>query len=102
MNLYSRQEAHFDEESERVGGVMAAHAAIAVVNATAYWEKANLSDQLSQAMASRAVIEQAKGVIMATMGCSAEDAFEVLRQQSQAQNEKLRDIADAIVRRQKR
>ena len=53
-------------------------------------------------MASRAVIEQAQGVIMATMGCSAEDAFEVLRQQSQAQNEKLRDVAEAIVRRQKR
>jgi len=40
-----------------------------------------------------AVIEQAKGVIMATMGCGPDAAFAVLVAQSQAQNRKLRDVA---------
>ena len=41
----------------------------------------------------RSVIEQAKGVIMSTMQCSADAAFAVLVAQSQAENRKLRDIA---------
>ena len=49
------------------------------------------------AMESRAVIEQAKGVLMAQQGIDAEQAFEVLRGASQRYNRKLRDIARGIV-----
>jgi AmiR/NasT family two-component response regulator len=41
----------------------------------------------------RAVIEQAKGVIMSSMGCGADAAFAVLVAQSQDQNRKLHEIA---------
>jgi AmiR/NasT family two-component response regulator len=51
-------------------------------------------------MASRAVIEQAKGVIMATTRCSADEAFRVLAEQSQHENRKLREVAEEIVGRQ--
>jgi AmiR/NasT family two-component response regulator len=50
------------------------------------------------AMESRAVIEQAKGVLMAQRRLDAEAAFEVLREASQRYNRKLRDIASGIVR----
>lgn len=50
-------------------------------------------DGLKTAMRSRAVIDQAKGVIMSTMGCSADAAFAVLVQQSSSQNRKLAEIA---------
>ena len=59
-------------------------------------------DGLHQTMEHRAVIEQAKGVIMSTVGCTADEAFELLRQQSQTENVKLRDIALGIVERQHR
>lgn len=55
------------------------------------------AEALERAMESRAVIEQAKGVIMATARVDAEAAFEILRQQSQAENRKLRDVAAEIV-----
>jgi AmiR/NasT family two-component response regulator len=55
-------------------------------------------DNLQRAIESRAVIEQAKGMIMMTMRCTADQAFEVLRSQSQTENVKLRDVAEALVR----
>ena len=48
-------------------------------------------------MSSRAVIEQAKGVLMAEQGCLPEEAFELLRAASQRENVKLREIAERIV-----
>jgi hypothetical protein len=52
---------------------------------------------LRLAMESRAEIEQAKGIVMATMRCSAEQAFDVLRSQSQHQNRRLREICQELV-----
>ena len=49
------------------------------------------------AMDSRAVIEQAKGVLMAQRRIDADQAFDVLREASQRYNRKLRDIAQGIV-----
>jgi hypothetical protein len=57
---------------------------------------------LRAALEGRASIEQAKGVIMAAMQCSPDDAFEVLVVQSQHENRKLRDVARDIVAAQDR
>lgn len=67
-----------------------------------YWSAASEATGLVRAIESRAVIEQAKGVIMATTGCSADEAFGLLREQSQMENRKLRDIASEIVARHER
>jgi AmiR/NasT family two-component response regulator len=48
-------------------------------------------------MQHRGVIEQAKGILMATHRCSPDEAFTMLRQRSQTDNRKLRDIAIDIV-----
>ncbi|MGE0796033.1 MAG: GAF and ANTAR domain-containing protein [Acidimicrobiia bacterium] len=102
LNLYSRRPRGFTDEDHQRGVQLAAAAAIVLANASAYWQAFEMSEQLNEAMASRAVIEQAKGVLMATMGCDAERAFELLREQSQAENRKLRDIAHEIADRQPR
>jgi AmiR/NasT family two-component response regulator len=52
---------------------------------------------LREAMRSRAVIEQAKGVIIGATGCGPDEAFALLRQQSQHLNQKLRDVAQDVV-----
>jgi transcriptional regulator with GAF, ATPase, and Fis domain len=49
--------------------------------------------QLSTALTSRAVIDQAKGILMALHRIPADDAFDLLVKASQEQNAKLRDIA---------
>jgi transcriptional regulator with GAF, ATPase, and Fis domain len=98
LNLYSRAPNGFSEDDEATGTVLASAAAIVLVNASAYWQAAHLSEQLAQAMQSRAVIEQAKGILMARAPhLSADHAFDLLRKASQRENVKLRDIAQRIV-----
>jgi AmiR/NasT family two-component response regulator len=71
--------------------------AVAVGNAEAHAQLADQALNMRLAMDSRAVIEQAKGVLMAQRHVDAEQAFEILREASQRYNRKLRDIAFGIV-----
>jgi AmiR/NasT family two-component response regulator len=75
----------------------AGHAAVAVANAHLYETTAALADQMKQAMATRAVIEQAKGIIMRDRGCTADDAFDALVKLSQEAHVKLREVAQRLV-----
>ena len=77
----------------------AAQAAVVLANAQAYWASHALASQLEEALASRAVIEQAKGILMATHRCDADAAFARLRSESQNTNRKVRDVAADYVRR---
>ncbi|MFB7085638.1 ANTAR domain-containing protein [Streptomyces sp. NPDC056296] len=53
-------------------------------------------DQLRQAIASRPVIDQARGVLMALHACTSEEAWHILREASQLSNTKLRTVAAAV------
>jgi GAF domain-containing protein len=97
MNLYARRERAFTANDADVGMQFAAQAAIVLANAQAYWDAHQLSTGLGEAMASRAVIEQAKGILMAARRCSADDAFDVLVTASQRENVKLRVVAQRLV-----
>ncbi|NEA66641.1 ANTAR domain-containing protein [Streptomyces sp. SID12488] len=55
------------------------------------------NEQLEQALASRAVIDQARGMVMVLAPCSSERAWDVLVDVSQHCNVKLRDVAAALV-----
>ncbi|MEV7070510.1 ANTAR domain-containing protein [Streptomyces sp. NPDC093990] len=52
--------------------------------------------QLRRAIASRPVIDQARGVLMATHACSPDQAWDVLREASQLSNTKLRTVAAVV------
>jgi response regulator NasT len=52
---------------------------------------------LQGAFGRRAVIEQAKGILMASQGISADRAFELLREHSQRTGRKLAEVADSVV-----
>ena len=54
-------------------------------------------EQLRTAMASRAVIEQAKGVLMLLTGCADTVAFDMLTHISSHTHRKVRDIASILV-----
>ncbi|MET9907484.1 ANTAR domain-containing protein [Streptomyces sp. NPDC006476] len=54
-------------------------------------------EQLRQAIVSRPVIDQARGVLMATHGCTSEQAWDILQEASQHSNIKLRAVAAAVV-----
>jgi GAF domain-containing protein len=97
LNLYSRREHGFGEQSQAIGATFAEQASMVLANAELYWTARNLADQLQEALSTRGVIEQAKGIIMAGRGCDADGAFELLREASQASNKKLHDVAKEVV-----
>jgi GAF domain-containing protein len=98
LNNYSTKVGAFaSPESLRAGSDVAEVIAVAVANADAHAQLFDQARNMRLAMESRAVIEQAKGVLMAQRHVDAEQAFEILREASQRYNRKLRDIAQAIV-----
>ena len=101
MNLYAEHAFAFTDVDEQSASEVATSAAVVLANATAYWAATDLTQQLRIALQSRAVIEQAKGMLMAgRTDLRPDDAFDILRRASQRENVKLRDIAQRIVERQ--
>jgi GAF domain-containing protein len=97
LNLYSRATGAFDTHDVALGTLLAAHASLALQAATAYYNSRDLAGRLQEATASRAVIEQAKGLIMGRRGCDADAAFAELVSLSQRGNVKLREVAQRLV-----
>jgi len=96
MNLYTTSRAFSDDDAAD-GTAFATQAAAVLANAQAYWRAFDLSMTLQTALESRAVIDQAKGKLMAQQSCSADEAFQMLVRASQRENVRLRDIARRIV-----
>jgi GAF domain-containing protein len=97
LNCYSRVPSAFALEAIEVAEELAGHVAVAVANAVAYTDAMTLAEQMRTAMATRSVIDQAIGVVMAQNRCDAEAAFANLTRASQNRNVKLREIARSIV-----
>jgi GAF domain-containing protein len=95
--LYARQAAAFGPAETGRADVFARHAAGALALALRMASCADQNDQLRLSLVSRAVIDQALGVIMATQRCPQGKAFAMLRSVSQNTNVKLRDLAADIV-----
>ena len=97
LNVYGREPGAFSEQDELLAKGFAVQASVVISNAQAYWAASELTRNLTVAMESRAVIEQAKGILIARHGLGDDEAFDLLRQQSQTENRKLRDVATEIV-----
>jgi ANTAR domain len=70
----------------------------ALVGAVAeYGDSRRLAGQLRDAASSRAVVDQAKGILMHALGCSADDALERMRQVSQRTNLRATEVAQRII-----
>jgi GAF domain-containing protein len=99
LNLSSRDTDGFSRLDEGLVALFIAPAAAAIVTMTRYGRARDLADQLNQAMRSRAVIDQALGIIMAESKIDAQRAFAVLSRASNNRRMKLRDLAAEIVAR---
>ena len=96
-NLYSMRPAAFTPDVRGQLEVFAGNAAGAVAVAMKLADQKQMSDDLHDALTSRAVIDQATGIIMAQQRCGAAAAFAILRRASQNRNVKLRQLAAEIV-----
>lgn len=90
LNLFGFRPNAFDGRSEGIGSILAAHAAVAIVNS-------RQGEQLESALSNRDIIGQAKGVIMERFNVDAIRAFEMLRQLSQTSNTRLVEVAQKVV-----
>jgi transcriptional regulator with GAF, ATPase, and Fis domain len=97
LNVYSEDLGAFDEKAAVLARLVAGQAATVLSGVLRHRDQAALAEQLRTALSSRAVIDQAMGVIMAHQGCPPAEAFAVLRKASQDRNVKLRVIAQEIV-----
>lgn len=97
MKLYSSTPAAYSDDDEAVLVLFAAQAAILLANVQSYENARRLSEQLKEALRSRDVIGQAKGILMAQRGIEEDAAFAVLVRLSQHSQEKLRDVARRVV-----
>jgi GAF domain-containing protein len=98
INIYSTTPSGpFAPASRDSAAAFASYAAIALVNVATVSAATTEAGQLRQAMASRASIEQAKGILMRDRHCSADEAFAILRDYSSRSNRKLHDIVQDIL-----
>jgi len=97
LNLYSTEPGAFGVPERELALAFAGQASAALTVVTRQAQQTELTEQLRDALASRSVIDQAIGILMARNRTPAEEAFGWLRTASQRQNRKLRDIAAEVV-----
>jgi AmiR/NasT family two-component response regulator len=89
LNLYARSPNAFDTESVEIGLLIAAHAAVA-------FAEGRKMGQMHDALASRDLIGQAKGILMERCKITAAQAFILLGQSSSCTNTKLITVAEHL------
>ena len=98
LNIYARKPRAFDEDSRAVATRFGPYAAVAAGNLYAYQSARDLADNLQAALETRAVIDQAKGVLIERYALTPDQAFQLLVRASMSTNRKVRDIAVDLVR----
>jgi GAF domain-containing protein len=91
LNIYAREPHAFDEESRSVATRFGPYAAVAAGNLYAYQSARDMADNLQIALESRAVIDQAKGILIERYRLTPDQAFQLLARAS------MHDIADHLV-----
>ncbi|MET9240488.1 GAF and ANTAR domain-containing protein [Nonomuraea sp. NPDC003709] len=98
VGLYSVRPGAFSPQSAHsLADMLTEQVGVAMANMWEFEEVRTDAAQLQEALAGRAVIDQAKGIIMQTSGCTAEAAFEELRKISQHHQVKVADLARLLV-----
>jgi GAF domain-containing protein len=97
LNVYAPAVGAFTDQHRAVLGEFAAYAAVALTNLDALTDARAQAEHLRTAMASRAAIEQAKGILIERHRVTADQAFRMLSEASMRTNRKVRDLAAQLV-----
>ena len=96
LNLYRADEVRMRDTDVVAAQALADVATIAILQHRAVLNAQLLNDQLSQALNTRIVIEQAKGVVAERAELDMEQAFARLRRHARNHNLRLADVAGAV------
>jgi len=97
LNVYGVEVHAFRDRELQVARWVADEVAVVLANTRTFHDSAERVRQLQEALDTRVIIEQAKGVLMERHRLSPGDAFARLREQSQRENRKLRLVAADVV-----
>lgn len=97
LNIYAQEAGAFGPADRKIAQTISELAAILVDRTLAYLSSERRSEQLRQALATREIIGEAKGILMEGQSCTRDEAFDVLRRASQRENRKLRELAEELV-----
>ncbi|SHN47648.1 GAF and ANTAR domain-containing protein [Cryptosporangium aurantiacum] len=97
LTLYASRPTAFDEQAVELALAFAGYAAIAIANAFRPTSTPQLIDDMRAVMQSRAIVDQALGVLIGQHGGTAEEALGDLTRMSQEAHRSLRDTAEELV-----
>lgn len=97
INVYAHAKGAFGPDAVRIGELFARPAAVSVHNAQVLAQSQRLAAQLEEALTSRAIIDQALGVIRSRTGANPEEAFNRLRAISQSQHVKVAEVSRVLM-----
>jgi GAF domain-containing protein len=97
LNVYARRAEAFTDVDRAALLKFAAYAGAVLTNMDALQDARDLAENLQKAMEFRAVIEQAKGILMERHKLTAGRAFRLLADASMHTNRKVRDVAENLV-----
>jgi GAF domain-containing protein len=100
LNLLNTSVGALDPHELRITGALADVATIGILHERALVESDRVQRQLAQALQSRVVIEQAKGVISHLHSTSTDEAFALLRSYARSNRLLLSDVARQVVTRE--
>ncbi len=98
VNLYDSRPRDWSAEDLRVATIFASIATGYLTHASAARQQQRTSEQLQQALNTRLIIEQAKGVLAAKREITVDDAFLTLRQYARDHHARIHDVSRAVVR----
>ena len=97
FNLYGRTRSAFDAFDAEVLELITTTVSRAIGDFARFKSAREVAESLQRALETRAPIEQAKGMLMAIHGIDADQAFDLLRKQSQTTNTRLHTVASDLV-----
>jgi transcriptional regulator with GAF, ATPase, and Fis domain len=97
MNLFCVSDTRLSDEDTALGQALADIATIGLLQERAVRQSGLIAEQLQTALNSRILIEQAKGVLLASAGIDVDRAFQLMRGYSRRNNQPMRAVAQRVL-----
>lgn len=97
LNVYHNEIREWTSNEVRAAQVLTDIATGYLLNASRFDEVTRVNEQLQQALDTRVVIEQAKGILAGELGIGLDAAFETLREHARSKQVGLQGVAHAVV-----
>jgi len=97
LTLFGLRPRALDPERLQVAELLVAYGGALVGAVADYGDTRRVADQLRDAASSRAIVDQAKGILMHALRCSADEALERMREVSQHSNIRATEVAQRVI-----